>query len=188
VFYICTPTSCQKFISFKSDNWLLVQIWLFSYEEAQVETCTPMQNIYFPNTIFDFAHLTGLDIYLLLQTSPHYTVLPTHPHFHSTSWNREPHFEWSSGKCDLVMYCSQQKYFVVCDAGWNNKYTYVVLYLHMYCFIIYLFNKQLEPALMWAPTERTELGKHTVQNEQHLWCFEQNYIFLFLLHLYDVTK
>jgi len=108
--------------------------------------------------------------------------------FHSTSWNREPHFEWSSAKCDLVMYCSQQKYFVVCYAGWINKYTYVVLYLHMYCFIIYLFSKQSEPALMRALREWIEVGKHTVQNEQHLWCFEQNYIFLFLLHLYDVTK
>jgi len=65
----------------------------FSHEEEQVESCTLMEYIYFPNTIFDFAHLIGLDVYLLLQTSPHYTVIPSHPHFHSTSRNREPHFE-----------------------------------------------------------------------------------------------
>jgi len=66
---------------------------LLSHEEAQVESCTLMQYTYFPNKIFDFAHLIGLDVYLLLQTSPHYTVFPSHPHFHSRSWNRELHLK-----------------------------------------------------------------------------------------------
>jgi hypothetical protein len=159
VFYISTSTSCKKFISFKSVYWLLIHILLFSHEEAQVESCTLMEYIYFPNTIFDFAHLIGLNVYLLLQTSPHYTVLLSHPHFHSTRRNREPQFEKSSGKCDLVLYCSQQKYFMARVAGWINKYTYLVLYLYMYCFVIYLFNKQSEPALLWALRECMRSGE-----------------------------
>jgi len=57
----------------------------FSHEEVQVESCTLMEYIYFPKTIFDFAHLIGLDVYLLL----HLTTLHSNPESSSFSLHKQ---------------------------------------------------------------------------------------------------